>query len=654
MKKRLFTIILSLTLAINCISNHAYATEQKNTSSCVKTENLSKYVLQEGGMPAKVCTDDYAATSYKYGNKRFNHFTNENEKNAADLLMATLDSFQKKCSLSKYHISSEQFKSLFPSLLNQNPRYFYLDSGYSWTESNGYVSDVICNYKYSTTVCKTMVSDYNAAIAKALEGINPSWSDLEKALYLNDYLASNCEYDTTFSKYSAYDALVEGKAVCQGYSLAYTELLSYVGIPCKVVGSDSLDHAWNMVFVNGHYYYVDVTWNDPVGNYCGRSGHKYFLKSEDFFRSQEGGHLAADDWYIDDDWKISDANDNFYDNYFWNTIDTGFQYIDGFWYAFDGTGNIKKYSYNNGNFNDVETIAAIDDVWYVTGNPGWFWEEKFVGTGTYNNTFYYSSPDKIYQLDVNTGKYKQIFELSADQKNSGNIWSIYINPDGELYYYWSAEINSAEKKLALQLEKTNNNQTNQISYYQIQFNGNGADSGYMENMDNCLFDQTYQLSKNAFIYNNYEFAGWNTKPDGTGVSYEDNADIRNLTTQNYEIIVLYAQWKPQNTSVPDTDTNINPPSNTEENNTKPSTSTTATKKTKLSCASLKIKKGKTAKLKLLNNTQKVTWKIISGKKYISLKNKSNTGVTIKGIKKGTAKVQALVGNKKYNCTVKIS
>lgn len=78
-----------------------------------------------------------------------------------------------------------------------------------------------------------------------------------------------------------------------------------------------------------------------------------------------------------------------------------------------------------------------------------------------------------------------------------------------------------------------------------------------------------------------------------------------------------------------------------------------TSNTKLAYKTIKIKKGKETRLALLNNSKKVTWKIISGKKCISLKNKSKTGVTIKGIKKGSAKVQAEIGKKKYQYTVKI-
>ena len=60
------------------------------------------------------------------------------------------------------------------------------------------------------------------------------------------------------------------------------------------------------------------------------------------------------------------------------------------------------------------------------------------------------------------------------------------------------------------------------------------------------------------------------------------------------------------------------------------------------------------KVSLSKNTKKkVKWKILSGKKYISLKKKGKVAVSVKGKKKGTAKVQAMVGKKKLTCKVTV-
>lgn len=80
----------------------------------------------------------------------------------------------------------------------------------------------------------------------------------------------------------------------------------------------------------------------------------------------------------------------------------------------------------------------------------------------------------------------------------------------------------------------------------------------------------------------------------------------------------------------------------------------ASKKVKLNKNTASVKVGKTIKLKVKNTKKKVKWSIKSGKKYISLKNKKKTSVTVKAKKAGTAKVMAKVGKKKLTCKIKVS
>ena len=103
-------------------------------------------------------------------------------------------------------------------------------------------------------------------------------SDYEKELYINDTLISRCEYDTTAAEkekpvgnaQNAYGALVEGKAVCEGYARAFQLLCSCAQIDCVPIngtceGSDSAmdgNHIWDAVCLDNEWYYVDPTWND--------------------------------------------------------------------------------------------------------------------------------------------------------------------------------------------------------------------------------------------------------------------------------------------------------------------------------------------------------------------------------------------------------
>ena len=86
--------------------------------------------------------------------------------------------------------------------------------------------------------------------------------------YLQDELVS--------TNYSLYGAFVLKCAVCQGYAEAYQYLMKQFGIPCGLVTSNSVRHAWNVVFINNSWQYVDVTFDDPVYDRLGRTRRTYF------------------------------------------------------------------------------------------------------------------------------------------------------------------------------------------------------------------------------------------------------------------------------------------------------------------------------------------------------------------------------------------
>ena len=104
--------------------------------------------------------------------------------------------------------------------------------------------------------------------------ISDNLSDYEKQLAVHDYIIMNCVYDSTNynnntipdTSRTSYGALVLGVAVCQGYSSAFKLLMDMLGIECDIITgfANGESHAWNRVKIDGDYYLVDVTWNDPI------------------------------------------------------------------------------------------------------------------------------------------------------------------------------------------------------------------------------------------------------------------------------------------------------------------------------------------------------------------------------------------------------
>ena len=105
--------------------------------------------------------------------------------------------------------------------------------------------------------------------------ISPGMSDTEKVKAIHDYIVLNCEYDYnaidnySFAPYSYYGVFINKKAVCSGYADAFKLLCDMADIPSLIVcgtasnSTDTMPHAWNMVCLNGSWYYVDSTFDDP-------------------------------------------------------------------------------------------------------------------------------------------------------------------------------------------------------------------------------------------------------------------------------------------------------------------------------------------------------------------------------------------------------
>ena len=94
--------------------------------------------------------------------------------------------------------------------------------------------------------------------------ITDAMSEYEKAKVYFTWLCSNCRYDyqstATSMSHSGYSALVDGLAVCDGYTAAYNLLLKLEGISCTT--ASTVDHIWTVAVLDGREYHIDPTWGD--------------------------------------------------------------------------------------------------------------------------------------------------------------------------------------------------------------------------------------------------------------------------------------------------------------------------------------------------------------------------------------------------------
>lgn len=95
---------------------------------------------------------------------------------------------------------------------------------------------------------------------------NDTMSEYDKIKVFHDYIINNYSYDENkgFKSYSAYTLITKGKAICGGYSDLIAIYLNKIGIKNYKISSTS--HIWNFVYLNGKWYHLDATWDDPVAS----------------------------------------------------------------------------------------------------------------------------------------------------------------------------------------------------------------------------------------------------------------------------------------------------------------------------------------------------------------------------------------------------
>ena len=129
---------------------------------------------------------------------------------------------------------------------------------------------------------QTFENGLNAAVTAAKQGRTA----YQKLRLAHDYLCSTVTYTSGAAwAYSAYGALADKKAVCEGYSRAMKVVCDRLGIPCccisgtGVSNAGSVNHMWNAVSLDSRWYAVDCTWDDTAGKASEDSStlHTFFL-----------------------------------------------------------------------------------------------------------------------------------------------------------------------------------------------------------------------------------------------------------------------------------------------------------------------------------------------------------------------------------------
>lgn len=338
-------------------------------------------------------------------------------------------------SLSDLSLTHADVKEGLTRFINTHPEFFYLSNNFSYsTYSDGRMAGI--RVRFYTRFTLDDIRVFQAVSERILSEISGSWSVEQKALYLHDYLVTHCEYDLTYSNYNAYDALVTGSCVCQGYSLAYKYLLNQCGIDCSVVTSSAKNHAWNLATIDGRNFYVDCTWDDPVStNYT--TFYQDYCAHENFLRSRGGivetGHDTTD--WVDDygnNLYSNDATSAYYDGAWWSECVSAIPHVGSGWaYVSPENSGVFVHDYSTG--TDRQLFEMPDKYWPVWNDPTHHYTACYVHLAAYGQYFYASSANKIYRFTAADTEPVEIWSLTSDQLSQGYIYGIHT--DGNILYY---------------------------------------------------------------------------------------------------------------------------------------------------------------------------------------------------------------------------
>lgn len=268
-------------------------TPDTNTDVDYSNVNVNKYFYNQ--------LEEYSKTIYKAFE------TNKEEMKSGTKQIELGDSFSSLLSQANgQDLLGKYYQSAIEAYTYDNPEVFYLSPNKMFlniettTRGNAVSYRVYinsgneANYLTDEFTSKEQVESAIAQIEQVKNQIlqNATGDTYQDIKMVHDYLVDTISYDSSLSKpyiYNIYGALVEKLCVCEGYARSMKYLLDSLDIPCTIVigkGTNSEgkteNHAWNYVEIEGKWYAIDATWDDPViignGTLSQSSKYRYFLK----------------------------------------------------------------------------------------------------------------------------------------------------------------------------------------------------------------------------------------------------------------------------------------------------------------------------------------------------------------------------------------
>ena len=381
---------------------HANEDSFEDEALVEETVDLSD-TLQKGGLGISQPSGDVATLASTY------------DKDAFDArLVEAFKNYESSVDVSDIGITrDEAYNGGINTVINSHPEIIGIaGTSYYYSPSTNLVTKIVITY---TSNAREEQQKLDAAFNELNSRVDISgMTDEEIVLAYHEYLTSTVAYAYAAylqgslggaHEYDMYGALVNHSSVCQGYAETMFYLLKKAGLSCAIASSQNINHAWNIVKVNGKWYHVDATWDDPVWDMPGRSLHTYFLVSFDTMNKNTLTNHTKDrtDMVVSAQWgdTYTSATDTTYESgKFWNGVEKAIFYRDGYWYSIsEGSSttafNINKYRYST---NTNKVIYSGTAKW--TTPSGAYYPGVYSSIYLNGNNLYFTTPDSLNKIDI--------------------------------------------------------------------------------------------------------------------------------------------------------------------------------------------------------------------------------------------------------------
>ncbi len=216
---------------------------------------IRKYILFLITIAFFFCALDIFPSGHDPGNQSSSFIT------PRDDILHGLESHISCIDVHDWHLTAKEIMDIFQELMETEPGLFFVQPKLSYAyDENGLVTDIYPQYHMDLEETDFARHRLIAYMENFTDTVQPDMSEGDKALLVHDHIAERYQYSPSGAEnYDIYSLLNDGHGVCQAFSLMYIALGERIGLAVDLVTSETMDHAWNHVKVDGNYYHVDVT-----------------------------------------------------------------------------------------------------------------------------------------------------------------------------------------------------------------------------------------------------------------------------------------------------------------------------------------------------------------------------------------------------------